>query len=63
MVEGTQILRIDFDDPDGSRDEKLVRCRGTNSSARSTSAASSSSIRNTPTPGTSVASISEREQD
>jgi hypothetical protein len=24
MVEGTQILRIDFDDPDGSRDEKLV---------------------------------------
>jgi hypothetical protein len=24
MVEGTQILRIDFDDPDGSRDEKLA---------------------------------------
>jgi hypothetical protein len=24
MVEGTQILRIDFDDPDGSRDENLV---------------------------------------
>ena len=24
MVEGTQILRIDFDDPDGSKDEKLV---------------------------------------
>jgi hypothetical protein len=24
MVEGTQILRIDFDDADGSRDEKLV---------------------------------------
>jgi hypothetical protein len=24
MVEGTQILRIDFDDPDGRRDEKLV---------------------------------------
>lgn len=23
IVEGTQILRIDFDDPDGSRDEKL----------------------------------------
>jgi hypothetical protein len=25
MVEGTQILRIDFDDPDGSRDENLER--------------------------------------
>jgi hypothetical protein len=25
MVEGTQILRMDFDDPDGSRDEKLSR--------------------------------------
>jgi hypothetical protein len=24
MVEGTRILRIDFDDPDGDRDEKLV---------------------------------------
>jgi len=24
MVEGTQILRIDFDDPDVSRDEKLI---------------------------------------
>jgi hypothetical protein len=24
MVEGTQILRVDFDDPDGSRDQKLV---------------------------------------
>ena len=24
MVEGTQILRIDFDDPDGGRDENLV---------------------------------------
>jgi hypothetical protein len=24
MVEGTQILRIHFDDPDGSRDENLV---------------------------------------
>jgi len=24
MVDGTQILRIDFDDPDGSKDEKLV---------------------------------------
>jgi nitrogen fixation protein FixH len=23
-VEGTQILRIDFDDPDGSKDQKLV---------------------------------------
>ena len=23
MVEGTQILRIDFDDPDGSQDEHL----------------------------------------
>jgi hypothetical protein len=23
MVEGTQILRIDFDDPDGKQDEKL----------------------------------------
>jgi hypothetical protein len=25
VVEGTEILRIDFDDPDGSRDEKLCR--------------------------------------
>jgi hypothetical protein len=60
MVEGTNILRIDFDDPDGSVNEKLRPCRGRTGSAYSTIAASSSSIRSGPATERSAASASAR---
>jgi hypothetical protein len=58
MVEGTQILRIDFDDPDGSRDESLVRVSWDELFRVFDDRGLESFIRSTPTTATSAVSTS-----